>query len=319
MLCDESWRFRCGFSDNAQWYATETIRAVIPHCASESRERLERALLDYVAPDERGIRGYRQAGRARLALLSALPAELRSADANAAVQALERKFGKDGDSRQPIAVDSVAPPIDRRAAEAMSDEQWLGAIARHRPRAPAPASRDELKGGEWELAGHLEARAAEDPDRFARLALMLPPNAHPVYLDRTLAALKTAAAPARRQASGLSEGLRGVARRLRAFDRRRAREHPRAAAERRRAHAPLARHRARGPRHDDLAGGGGRDRHRARERGRGHPRADRRGRRLHLPIPGHARPPDPGPERLGAGVRRGGRSGPSPTAIRPSA
>ena len=195
LLCDESWRFRCGFSDSPQWYATETIRAVIAHCATESRERLERALLDYVAPDERGIRGYRQVGRARLALLSALPAELRSAGANAAAQALEGKFGKDGDSRQPIAVDSVEPPIDRRAAEAMSDEQWLGAIARHRPRAPAPASRDALKGGEWELAGHLEARAAEDPDRFAQLALRLPPNAHPVYLDRTLAALKTAAAP----------------------------------------------------------------------------------------------------------------------------
>ena len=195
LLCDETWRFRCGFSDSPQWYATEAIRAVIPHCARESRERLERALLDYVAPDERGIRGYRQAGRARLALLSALPAEQRSAGANAAVQALERKFGKDEDSRQTIAVDSVEPPIDRRAAEAMSDEQWLGAIARHRPRAPAPASRDALKGGEWELAGHLEARAAEDPDRFAQLALKLPPNAHPVYLDRTLAALKTADAP----------------------------------------------------------------------------------------------------------------------------
>ena len=192
LLCDESWRFRCGFSDSPQWYATETIRAVIPHCATESRERLERALLDYVAPDERGIRGYRQVGRARLALLSALPAELRSAGANAAAQALERKFGKDGDSRQPIAVDSVEPPIDRRAAETMSDEQWLGAIARHRPRAPAPASRDALTGGDWELAGHLEARAAEDPDRFAQLVLKLPPNAHPVYLDRTLAALKTA-------------------------------------------------------------------------------------------------------------------------------
>ena len=196
LLCDESWRFRCGFSDSPQWYAAETIRAVVPHCAKEARERLERTLLDYVAPDERGIRGYRQAGRARLALLSALPAELRSAGANAAVQALERKFGKDGDTRQAISVDSVEPPIDRRAAEAMSDEQWLGAIAQHRPRAPAPASRDELKGDEWELAGHLEARAAEDPDRFARLALKLPPNAHPVYLDRVLAALKTAAAPA---------------------------------------------------------------------------------------------------------------------------
>ena len=195
LLCDEPWRFQCGFSDSPQWYATETIGAVVPHCARESRERLERALLDYVAPDERGIRGYRQAGRARLALLSALPAELRSTGANAAVQALERKFGKDGDSRQTIAVDSVEPPIDRRAAETMSDEQWLGAIAQHHPGGRAPASRDELKGGEWELAGHLEARAAEDPDRFAQLALRLPPNAHPVYLDRVLAALKTAAAP----------------------------------------------------------------------------------------------------------------------------
>ena len=195
LLCDESWRFQCGFYDSPQRYATETIRAVVAHCATESRERLERALLGYVAPDERGLRGYRQAGRARLALLSALPAELRSAGANAAVQALERKFGKDGDSRRTISVDSVEPPIDRRAAETMSDEQWLGAIARHRPRAPAPASRDELKGSAWELAGHLEARAAEDPDRFARLALKLPPNAHPVYLDRVLAALRTAATP----------------------------------------------------------------------------------------------------------------------------
>ena len=195
VLCDEPWRFRCGFSDSPQWYATETIRAVVSHCAKESRERLERTLLDYVAPDERGIRGYRQAGRARLALLSALPAELRSAGANAAVQALERKFGRAGGKQPVIAVDSVEPPIDRRAAEAMTDEQWLGAIAEHRPKAPAPSSRATLKDGQWELAGHLEARTAEDPDRFARLALKLPANAHPVYLDRMLAALKSAAAP----------------------------------------------------------------------------------------------------------------------------
>lgn len=195
LLCDESWRFQCGFSDSPQWHAAETIRAVVPHSAKESRERLERTLLDYVAPDERGIRGYRQAGRARLALLSAVPAELRSARANATVKTLERRFGKAEDEQPAISVDSVEPPIDRRAAETMTDEQWLGAIAEHHPRAPAPASPDELKGGQWELAGHLEARTAEDPDRFARLALKLPASAHPVYLDRTLAALKNAAAP----------------------------------------------------------------------------------------------------------------------------
>ena len=35
----------------------------------------------------------------------------------------------------------------------------------------------------------------EDPDRFAQLALKLPAKAHPVYLDRTLVALKGAGAP----------------------------------------------------------------------------------------------------------------------------
>ena len=195
LLCDEAWRFECGFSDSPQWHAAETIRAVAPHCGSESRERLESTVLDYVAPDERGIRGYRQAGRARFALLSAIPAALRSARATAGAEALERKFGKTADAPREISVDSVASPADGRVEETMTDEQWLGAIARHNPKTPAPASRGELQGGRWELAGRLETHAAEDPDRFVRLALKLPADTHPVYLDRTLAALKSAAVP----------------------------------------------------------------------------------------------------------------------------
>ena len=196
LLCDEPWRFQCGFSDRPQWHAAETIRAAAPHCSAESRERLERTVLEYVAPDERGIRGYRQAGRARFALLSAMPAALRSTRASTEMQALERRFGKPDGERREITVDSVESPIDRSAAETMTDTQWLGAIARHRSKDAAPAARDDLQGGQWELAGHLEARAAEDPDRFAQLALKLPANAHPVYLDRTLVALKGAGAPA---------------------------------------------------------------------------------------------------------------------------
>ena len=194
LLCDEVWRFECGFSDSPQWYAAETIRAVAPHCGPESRERLESTVLDYVAPDERGIRGYRQAGRARFALLSAIPAELRSSRATADAEALERRFGKTADAPREISVDSVASPADN-VAETMTDEQWIGAIARHNPTAPAPASRGDLQGDQWELAGRLEAHAAEDPDRFVRLALKLPPDTHPVYLDRTLAALRSAAVP----------------------------------------------------------------------------------------------------------------------------
>ncbi len=199
LLCDEPWRFQCGFSDRPQWYAAETIRVVTRYCGVDSRERLEQALLDYVAPDERGIRGYRQAGRARFALLAAMPAELRSARANAEVQGLERRFGGPDHEPRAIAVDAVESPLNGNAAEAMSDEQWLSAIAQHRPKAAAPASHEALQGGAWDLARRLEARVGEDPERFAQLALRLPADAHPVYLDRTLAALKSAAIPSERK------------------------------------------------------------------------------------------------------------------------
>ena len=195
LLCDQPWRFQCGFSDSPQWYATRAIRAVTPHCTVENRERIERATLDYVAPDERGLRGYRQAGRARFALLSAIPAALRSKRATLAVQGLERKFGKPEDEPREITVDAVESPVDEIAADVMTDAQWLSAIARHRSDADPPASPDDPKRGAWDLARQLEARAGEQADRFARLALRLPADAHPVYLDRTLAALRNAAVP----------------------------------------------------------------------------------------------------------------------------
>ena len=196
LLCDEPWRFQCGFFDSPQWYAAETLRTLTPHCSAESRERLEHVLLDYVAPDERGIRGYRQSGRARFALLSALPVDLRTARANAEVQALERRFGTPEDQRREITVDAAAVPAHDDPAESMTDEQWLDAMARHRSKTAAPGSRGESRHGQWELADLLEAAAAEDPERFAQLALQLPADAHPVYLERTLVALKNGAAPA---------------------------------------------------------------------------------------------------------------------------
>ena len=196
LLCDQPWRFECGFSDRPQHHAAETIRAVAPRCAAASRERLEQVLLDYVAPDERGIRRYRQSGRARLALLSAIPAELRSPRATAEAQALERRFGGSEGEPRTIAVDSAAAPLDDGAAETMTDEQWLDAIARSRPKAALPGLRGGGKDAPWELAGRLEARVAVDPDRFAGLALKLPADAHPAFLDRTLAGLRNAAAPA---------------------------------------------------------------------------------------------------------------------------
>ncbi len=192
LLCDEPWRFQCGFSDSPHWSAMEAIRAVVPHCTAQNRERLEQVILRYVHPYERTKGGYQENGRSRFALLSAIPSELRSARANAHFEELTRKFGKPhGEPRGPIG-GMVKSPIKKDTADKMTDDQWLGAIKRYHSEERRRFLRDEITGGARQLAQVLEKRAKEEPERFARLALRFPADANPAYLEETLLALKEA-------------------------------------------------------------------------------------------------------------------------------
>ena len=191
-LCDEAWRFECGFSDSPHWSARETIRVMVPHCSLGNRGRLENAILEYVAPFERTPGGYREFGRARFALLSAIPAELRSENANTHFRQLARKFGEPEEAPRRIACERIESPIGDNATGRMTDAQWFGAIAKYRSVHPR-VSREGIAGGARQLAERLGARSVDDPERFARLALKLPKDANPVYLDAILVGLKAAA------------------------------------------------------------------------------------------------------------------------------
>ena len=188
LLCDEPWRFQCGFSD-MHWCAMEAIRAVVPCCTAESRERLEVVILSYVHPHERTREGYKQFGCSRFNLLSAVPSELRSARANVHFEELKRKFGEPESEPLGITVGWVGPPIEKKAADKMTDDQWLRAIAKYRSEDRRHLSQDGVEGGAWQLAQQLKAQAEEEPERFARLSLRFPTDANPVYLERTLSAL----------------------------------------------------------------------------------------------------------------------------------
>ncbi len=194
LLCDEPWRFHCGFSDSPHWCAMEAIRAVVPRCTAENRERLETVILGYVHPYERTRDGYRQTGWARFALLSAVPPELRSAQANAHFEELERKFGEpEGEPRGMTGDgDLVESPIKKDVADKMIDDQWLRAIVKYHSEEWGRFLRDDVTGGARQLAQVLEDRAKEEPERFARLSLRFPADTNPVYLERTLSALEKA-------------------------------------------------------------------------------------------------------------------------------
>ena len=193
-FCDEPWRFQCGFSDSQYWCAMETIRAVFPHCTAENRGRLEAAILRYIPPQEQTAHGYKLIGHAQFVLLSAIPAESRTPEANARFAELTRKFHEPEVAPRPVEWRQIESPIAKDAAGKMTDDQWLQAINKYRSDLPTYSSHDELKGGALELARVLATRVHEEPERFARLSLCFPADTNPVYLEHTLSALKSAAA-----------------------------------------------------------------------------------------------------------------------------
>lgn len=189
LLCEQPWRLECGFSDSPRWSAAETIRAVVPSCSAECRERLEHMVLAYVSPYEHTTDGFKSGGRARFGLLSAFPSELRSPKANAHLKELERKFGEpDG---EPVGVRGgiVGSPIGEDAVSRMTDDQWLGAIGKYDSDG-GRHSIDLFKGGARELAQAFARRVAEEPERFAQLCLKFPAGTNAVYLDQALSGLK---------------------------------------------------------------------------------------------------------------------------------
>ena len=192
LLCDEPWRLHCGFSDSPYWCAIELIREVVPHCTIANRNRVESLILGYTSQYERTREGIKWAGHARLALLSAFPAGLRSARADRHFKELSRKFGEPKVDPEGVTGGWVPSPIEKSAAEKMTDAQWLAAIAKY-DQDRTDYSSDRVKGGAPVLARVLGDRAQDEPARFGRLSLRFSTQTNPVYLEHVLSALKGAA------------------------------------------------------------------------------------------------------------------------------
>ena len=199
ILCQQPWRFQCGVSESPSWYAMMLIETVIRHCSALNSEKLESVILDYVGPFERptaalrreGIR-YNAIGRTSYSLLSVIPTEIRSLRANRYFYELKRRFGSPDNEARGVAGGFVESPIAETAAAMMTDDKWLRAIAKHNMVRPARSWPDFLKGGAHELSQVLGKQTKEDPERFAQLSLTFPVDAKPVYLERTLDALRDA-------------------------------------------------------------------------------------------------------------------------------
>ena len=189
-LCDKTWRFCCGYSDSPYWIAVQLIKAVASLCSDEKRARLEKVITEYVPDYERTADGYKLRGHASFTLLSGIPVESRSKKAQVRYRELERKFGAPDSPPKGVKAYWVGSPIEKAAAEKMTDEQWLEAIREYDSEESKHRWKNPEKGGAVQLAQTLQEHVKQEPERFACLSLRFPLGIHPSYIAHTLIALK---------------------------------------------------------------------------------------------------------------------------------
>jgi hypothetical protein len=166
------------------------IKAGSMHCNEANFQRIEQAILDFYPPLEK--REPRRLGYTQYLLLNSLADQRRSSIARRRLQELARKF-PGIDLEMPSAGrlgGVVSSPIPEKAAQRMSDDQWLSAMLAYPRSAPSRVKRaDLLQGGSLELSRQLETETKSDKSRFASLALRMDANVNLAYFNAILRGL----------------------------------------------------------------------------------------------------------------------------------
>jgi hypothetical protein len=168
-------RLVSGYLSDSYWLSRELVEAIAPLVSDEVHAQLEGELRDLRNPYEHG----RSFGYTAFKFLSALdPARLSPIGLRRLAE-YRRKFGVEVPP-PPTGVTSytVVSPISFAATGKMSNKQWLRAMARH-----DSDDRDWSSpvGGARELSQTLRERTAEDPLRFAGLAMQMTATTNEAY------------------------------------------------------------------------------------------------------------------------------------------
>lgn len=165
--------------------AARLLATIAPHLTPETFAELEQAILRLRVPWES-----RPTGWCMFTLLAALPEARMSGLARRRLGELRRLFGADDPPRRKANPGgTVESPISHDAAKLMTDDQWLRAISKYKT---DHTNWTTMQGGARELAHVLQAEAAADPDRFARLSLRLTADMHAAYPESILIGLGNA-------------------------------------------------------------------------------------------------------------------------------
>lgn len=190
LLSDEN-NLQLGYRDSARWASRELVEMAAVGCTETELTALTNRLLWYAPPFEKTAEAmrYRYRGRSEYDLLSAIPPGRRNAVVTRRLGELERKFPLA--PPYPPHADTMASfrgsPIREDASPRLTDAQWRRAISQYAQPQTVPRNWD--KGGTQELASQLGRRSAEEPERFAALALSLEADTPPAHFARVVEAV----------------------------------------------------------------------------------------------------------------------------------
>jgi len=205
-LCEQTARLRTGYSagsgniNAAPYWATRLlIEATTPHCTEEKLLQLQAIIFDYYTDYEKNYIGRKFRGYPQLVLLDAIAASRRTDAINHRLQEWKRKF-TNIELLKPLGIIEppksskawlVGSPIPKKAAEKMTDEQWLKAIARYDYNDVRSGFQrtGQIIGEANELSRLLESQVKQEPVRFAKLICQFPDNANSFYFDAVLRGL----------------------------------------------------------------------------------------------------------------------------------
>lgn len=179
-------RLEAGYLSDSHWLSREVVEAIAPIVSDEVHLQLEEQLRDLPATYQSSDLHRRlwSFGYTAFKFLSALDPERLTPVGLRRLQEYRRKFDRAvPDPPTGVLSYTVGSPIGGVATGKMSNPQWLQAMTKH--------DNDERdfgseQGGARELAQQLKARTAEDPLRFAQLAMRLTPETNEAYSSAIL-------------------------------------------------------------------------------------------------------------------------------------
>lgn len=187
---------RLDLGDNEQYDTRQLIKAIVPHLTDEQFVRLQAAILSYKPIKKyRGIGALRWYGLEQFYLLQCLPVDRLTPLGLRVLRELERKFPGVHASENPSTLRGglVGSPIPDEIAKKMGDKAWLGAMRKYKGNVEHI---DFLKGGAMQLAGVLQNQVKEEPERFYRLAMLVPIETDQSYIRAFINGLSESSASA---------------------------------------------------------------------------------------------------------------------------